>query len=405
MKRTIRLDIVKPISCSWDEAGSTLRNASATSVAIANFVQSRLIAADEALFSSVNVENGRVTVPRKPDSKKIALPLLEDKIDKRLYDDARAKFPNLSARAVNYIVRQVLKAYKQKRFKIVIGQESSRSYRKYPFINDQVSFSANEDGDTIVSIGFYSQAAETESPSRVKFMLATSRLRGQYKDAVESLTGKVTKPPAIRVMYDNRKKKWYINVPISLPERNLGLNPNKTMYVLPPGKYKILACVYYARIPVQSKTDRWVEYLEFEHAIPLLNRYHRLSKGISTQYRQSSSGGSLGHGRKRAIAAKEQKYNKYRRACRTCNQQRAAHIVKIAHRWNCGKIVYFSPVDVDIEGFNLLSSWPWYELEECIKNKCEEFDIEFEKGSFSPESFSEIIESIRIEDQGVVVAS
>ena len=47
-----------------------------------------------------------------------------------------------------------------------------------------------------------------------------------------------------------------------------------------------------------------------------------------------------------------------------------------------------------MEGYNLLDSWPWYELESCLESKCQEFGITFTKIQFAEADFIDRLEQI-----------
>jgi hypothetical protein len=214
------------------------------------------------------------------------------------------------------------------------------------------------------------------------------KLKGEYRKVIDEIAHGTRKSSTIKIIHLIRKKKWLFHIPYECEQKKVELKDDRTMLVYPPGNGIFLRCEY------KPKTEKipWREDIESEsmkgtrkgYDIKRTRKIYETRRiAVSFKYRQDSDTSAIGHGRKRALKNKIKYEEKYKRACKTFNQQRASHIVKVALRWKCGKIQYVCPDDIPGEGYKFLDSWPWYQLEQCIKNKCDEHGIKFIKNSES----------------------
>lgn len=387
MIRSISLEAVKPLNCDWSQAGPALRKAKKAAAAAANMIQTHLLRLDKA-FDKVRYKDGKISIERKADGK-IDMPKL-DNVDQRLYEEIRKRFPFLSARLINYLVRDVRQRYMAARFEILIGKRSAPTYRQYSLQSDQCSLEMTDDG-IVLSFALFSKESDLDCPRRINFLMKSWRLKGQHRSIIESIAKGDRKLKSVRLRFLERKRKWMVSFPYETDGVVFKMVEGRVLEVSPPGNGKILraSCFPKGR-NIKNKEDVWFEDLEFDSAIAFRKAYDRRIRNMSRKYRQDSSTGGKGHGRTRALKNKTAFQDKYKRACRTFNQQRAAHIIKLAVRWRCSSIEFLCPADVKLDGYNLLESWPWYQLEECIRNKAEEHGVEFRKVEFDGELFEDI---------------
>ena len=388
--RCLSLAVIKPINCTWDEAGKVLRIVQASCVGVANATQSLLVGQDIRGFQSTVVnEDGYLSIPK--DGKKLLLPPIPEKVETAAYAHATDRFPKLATRGLNYITQEVCKKYKRSRFHVITAQRSAATFRSFPFQTDRCRLLKQENGDYHLDMTLLSRKEET-LPQRITFLLDTFKCK--QADVLKRLAeqDKVT----TRLIYNRRKNKWMAQIFHDLPFKQRELLSDRVLHVYPPGGGKFLKCSYFKNPERKSPDDVWSVDIEFESALNYINAYESRMKKISMKYAQDSSTAGVGRGRKRAIKNKSQHQDKYKRACTTFNQQRAAFIVQTAIRWQCAKIEFLCPKDVP--RLNLIDQWPWYQLEQCIANKAKENKIEFEKVG-SPEEYLKKLEETAEKEQ------
>lgn len=378
IQRTLRVAIIKPLNCTWDQAGNALRYAKNACIASSNLTTSLLLRADDA-FSTVALDKQGLQLPEKKG--KLNLPSVKD-VEAAAYHFVRSKFPCLSSRVMNYVVRDAKARYETLRLRMISGRVTAPTYRN-PSIGSEAIIK-KENGDFTLDFTLLSRANDIDCPSRVRFLIHTSKLRGQDRDILNELATGQRKCGRVSICHLPRKKKWAVHIPHEREAIQHTPVKDRVMYVHPPGQQKFLRCSCWTKTnEFMSETtkaeDHWHEDLEYESVLRTRKQSHDKAVSISRKYRQDGNTSACGHGRKRALKNKEKYQAKYRRACRTFNQQRAAHAVRLALRWKCDIIRFQSPADIELEGFQFADSWPWYEFEECLKNKAEENSIKFEK--------------------------
>lgn len=388
MIRCLSIAIVKPVDCTWEIAGKALSAVSRACMNGANLAQTFINTAETETYRKIVCSpDGRLDLPKK--GKKICLPKLS--VDSEAYHFVRERLPYLGSRTASYIVQEVKQRYMGLRFSVLTAQKRCPEYKTFPFLTDVWSVEKKET-TYILSVSVFSRDALFDNcPPRLSFVLATNKLRGDYADLMDEIAqGKHAR--CIRIVRNERKKKWMVLFPCEIQPSEHKLVEGRVMHVYPPGNGKLLRCAYFKRQPANAIDDVWREDIEYESAMASRKIYEERRNRISHKYRQDRScselpTGAVGHGRKRALLAKEKWQSKYDRRTTTLNQQRAAHIVKLAIRWKCSIIEFLNPSDVTLDGYNLLPSWPWFKLEQSIKNKCEEHGIEFRKVAYDEDVF------------------
>lgn len=380
MIRSLSIEIIKPVNCSWDQAGDALRQVYKATTAGANLAQTLALRADTEAFGSVGWQPAGFALP-KNDKGKLDLPKFP-KVDTEVYKFLTTRFPFVSTRAMNNVSRDAVARYRRDRLKIMVGSRSAPTYRSFPISTDMCSIREEGDG-LILTISLLSKQSTLDCPMRVEFLLSTRKLKGEYRQVLQEIIDGDRDLTTVKLVHLKRKKKWMVHIPYEREAKAVELVSGRSMDVFPPGGGVFLRCEYRARKPkpgeLPSKDDVWFKDIEHESMERSRKAYERRARAMSRKYAQDSSTGAIGHGRTRAIKHKSDWQEKYQRACKTFNQQRAAFIVKLALQWKCSIIRYVCPDDIPLEGFNLFESWPWYQLEQCIAQKAEENGIKFVK--------------------------
>lgn len=392
--RSLSVAVIKPLDVSWEQAGRSLRLVQKACVPAANFAQTALLRADADLFGSLKAdENGEPALPRK--GKKLALPPIDKSIESSIYEGLRSRFPHVSSRIITFLQQDIRTRYIEKRFDIAIGKASVPSYRRFAFQQDSYRLVETENGDFEINLTLLSKEAKgIGAVERVRFLLDTFKFPADSLQVLSEIASGKRKAAAVRVTLIERKNKWIVSFPYEKEKQEFEPVKDRILHVYPPGKGIFLRCAVFVRKPARSPTDTWSVPIEFTSAIQYRKSYEKRAKEISAKYRQDSCTGSRGHGRKRALRAKERYQAAYGRATHTHNQQRAAFIIQQAVRWKCSSVEYTSPPDIPVPGYNLIETWPWYDLEQSIKTKAEEYGIEFRKIEYAKEGFEKLLSDL-----------
>lgn len=393
VRRTARFKIVKPVNCSWDAAGKILRAVEKACVNVANATTTYCLSLDYRIYDQVTVKPNGLVAPLGK-SKKIKLPeFKEPKSPDSLYAKGRIRFPFMSSSITAAVVKESRGSYVKKRFAYLIGKEHPRTYRNYSIpIHDAVwRVTRVKEGDYWnyhISVPMLSQEAvgfeeDGQPVTRLIFSVEVNYKMDREKKVLDQIIDGKIKKNQIKIGQSNGQ--WTIFIPYDKAiESHPDLDPTRTLEVYPPGpdengRARFLNCTYHP-----SRGQPWTETVEFRSAIKFWNHYDSRAKAISQKYRQDAKFGGInrvgavGHGRKRALQNKERWQAKYHRVTKTFNQQRAAFIVRCAIKMRCGRIEMVDMTGKFPKDLRVFDNWPYYDLQQCIKNCCESKGITFD---------------------------
>lgn len=430
MLRSLSVEILKPVSpCTWDQLGTALRLVGRACTAGANLAQILLIRADHKAFETVGYqkekvrdENGKVQVkdrvglPKNKQGKYKRLPALGVAENKALgtaqnesYHYFRQRFPFVNSSIASNVTKNVYEKYKNSRFGVLTGQISVPTYRKFPITTNMASLAETEN-EFVLTVPLLTEASTLDCPKRVQCILRPN-MRGRDRKVLSEIISGQRPIKTIRIVKSDHKKKWFVQIPFEVKPHQYAPVEGRVLRVFPErGSFLLCECRTHTPKPGEtpSVTDvrRW--RLEYQSIATTRHGIQNRVAAISAKYKQDVDTAAVGHGRKRAIKNKQRVQSKLKRAQICYNRQWAAAIIKQAVRWQCQSILYTSPAEVEKmfpgNGYCLFldkdgnPSWPWYNLELCIRNKAEECGIKFEKTSSDdikdagPEAFARVIE-------------
>ncbi len=397
VQRVAKLQLVLPLNCDWDTAGRALRAVRKACTFAANWEITSLLARDRGAFScgTFSPEGEFVLPTRKKKNKKdkrgkLDIPkLAEAKGEASDYNLLRKACPFVSSSIVSNVAHHVERKYLQERFEHLILKRNAPYYRSFPIPIHNQRWHLEEQGQGfIIVFSLLSTDAQGFSDNdgkpltQIRFVLDMRGLRGFEKKALEHFASLPRTPAGakerheISIQLNERSNKWMILIPYRRGINERDLIADRVMEVFPYGKASFLKCVHYAK-PIP-----WTEDIEYTSVEKFHNWYHKHRAEISTKYRQDNRRGkpkvaAVGRGRRRALKNKEPLAKKYQCMARTFNQQRAAHIVRMALRWRCGQIKMVDMVTVGREHL-VLGSWKYYELQQDIRKACEPQGIKLE---------------------------
>lgn len=392
VQRTAKVAIIKPLNCDWDTAGRALRSVRKACIFAANWTVTSLLAQDRKAFTCGYFSpTGEFVLPtkginRKTKKPKLNIPPLEEvKGENSDYNLLRKRIPHISSNMISTIQRDVRGQYTNHRFDSLINKEKPPTFRSFaiPIHNQRWSIKEEKiqhEDDTysnyILTVALLSKEAEgfTDNNGKpltqIKFALHTSKIRGFEKQAFRNLATGIDKKQQLKIHLNERKKKWIVLIPYEREVTGNDLVDGRVMEVFPYGTSCFLKCVYYAS-PMP-----WTEDIEYGSVQKYQKWYQNRRAALSSKYRQDTKHGdgpkvaAVGHGRKRAIKNKLPASVKYNNMTRTFNQQRAAHIARLAVIWRCSEVQMANLTKIGKEHL-ILGDWPYYDLQTCIRNACE----------------------------------
>lgn len=411
VQRLAKVEILKPINCSWETAGKVLRSVERACIDAANFIVTTCLARDRDAFASIifNSEGERI-LPKAPRGKKdtstttvddpdqedqplrLNLPAMDVAVGTQEYHMLRQLFPHVSSNIISCINESVKKKYMQTRTQVILGRRSAEHYRNYsiPIHNQRWRMFKDEKGNYTIQLSLLSQDAkgfldnEGNPLTSLVFALKTSKIRGFEQKAFDKLAALPIAEPTglpkirkeIKIKNNRLGKKWMVLIPYDREKEERDLIQGRVMQVLPYKQNGLVSC--YCEMPAQP----FVEDIECSSVIKFHGWFHKYRNEINLKYRQSNKGkgpksGSVGHGRQRAMRKSVQLKRSYNNMVECYNRQKASYIVKLAIRWRCAQVSMINLSELDKDSL-ALKDWRYSDLIKYISDLCEENRITFE---------------------------
>ena len=355
--KALRVQIIKPFNqadevVTWEELGEVLRNVRYAASKIANFAIQRLYSW-EGFSQRYKEENGSYPVTKEHHG---------EWYSNYWYTEARRLFPFVAAQTINQIGRHAEKVWKSRKSEVLKLRQSVPSFKlDFPIcFHNKDGYSVKKiDNNYIVAATLLSREHER---SRFSFIVkAGERSKQVILDRV--ISGEY-KRGAMQIISD-RKKKWYCIIPYEFtPECDVKLDETKIMGV----DLGIANAAYWA-FSDSFKRGK-IEGKEIE---VFRKRIQERRKSIQNQGKFCGDG-RIGHGRKRRLEPIEVLQNKEANFRATTNHRYSRRIVEVAVRNNCGMIQMEDLTSVN-ENSKFLKNWTYYDLQQKIAEKAEEFNI------------------------------
>lgn len=415
VQRLAKIEIVKPLNCSWKTAGDVLRSVESACINMANLTVTSCLSRDREAFASIIYDtDGKRKMPVKstkkadgndgegevPEIIKLNLPPMDDAENTEEYHLLRKLYPHVSSNIASVVSQTVKKKYIQTRTQVLTGKRSVECYRNYsiPIHNQRWRMTKTEHLLNNKSVANYTIRCSLlskeatgfvdnhgEPLAYIDFALRTSKIRGFEQQAfdifaalpINELTGSERIRKEIKIKFNGRAKKWMALIPYNRKKEDRDLIADRVMLVAPYKKNNIVSC--YCDMP---NSRPFVDDIECTSVIKFNTYFMRHRNEINTKYRQGNNaprrfrGGSVGHGRKRALRKSEQLRISYNNMSECYNRQKASYIVKLAIRWRCGKIHMMNLSELDRSSL-ALHDWRYADMQKYISDLCEENRIEF----------------------------
>jgi IS605 OrfB family transposase len=356
MIRAIRLELVKPISETWDTAGPTLR-------ALARVTPKLLNAAFEARVAVGVVGVSPVKAAVAPQAKAesadgIAYQAVLRAVEnlktwgktKNFAPFATLEVPGAMASA---IARAATQAYSAR------DKKNPRFKTERILVRAAETSLAVESSETILSLQLRPKGG------CVRFIIARSW--GSHHDTIASIISGKTRHGDCKLQWDDRRRKWYALVAYEMEAASpKDADVAQTMAV--HRGIRNAVCL------MSTTGANWLTLsgAKYQHQRKMLQARMRNTKRISPH---ELGGGARGHGRARRYEHYDALEGKLSRATTTFTQQVAAFVATSAKNSGCGTVVIEDyggmPVNTDAAQRRILDRFPFYELKQAIKNRCE----------------------------------
>lgn len=233
----------------------------------------------------------------------------------------------------------------------------------------------DEDGDHKLDLGLTLK-------SKVRIVLKTRRIDGSQKTILDRLTTPDSgwTQQTLQISFNERRKKWFLSVVYRFPKDDKKLNPDVIVGADLGYSCPLVAAVSnseHARIG-RREFGPITEQVRRLQSQTIARRNEILRGGKDSFAKETARGG---HGRKRRMKPIERLQDKIDNAYQTLNHQISRRVVDFAVQQNAGTIQIedLGGMKDALSGSFLGQRWRYYQLQEFIEYKAEEFGIVVKK--------------------------
>lgn len=286
------------------------------------------------------------------------------------YDLCVERIPNLNSGNVNAVSDKVYQAYsgKEKRRDLYIGAVSALTYKGGQPIDlrNQSISTFYDNGQRMLRINFFSLSGKKAldlKTGEIVFRVVNTK---EYQNAIfdRCVSGEYAVAGSV-LMYNNKKKSWYINLGYTFTPEQVELDPSKILGV-DVGEAK----------PFYAATDTGWD-VKFVSGSKIEN-FRRQVEERRRDMRRSAVYNGGGHGRKKRMAVVDKLSSKIENFRNTTNFTYAKAIVDFAIQQGCGTIQM-----EDLSGISannkFLKNWSYFDLQTKVEHKALERGLIFRK--------------------------
>jgi transposase len=352
----VRMEIVRPLSETWDELGPRLRGLRSISHRMLNAGMLGLVAdfkiaetkGEKAKLYSYPHIRAELASHGAWANGKAATAKAEDK--RRLNDIAAlvADVPGDIKAYANYIVDAKFRAWLKRRCDERLPMFKTGA----PIFLPPVGCRIREVTSTV------RLSLKLRSKGRVE--VAAVPVSGSNWQTIRLVAEGSAKAGDCKLVYDEHKRKWYAFVTVTRPRPEPAAMSEGIVVAVNRGRYNMLYAVSSAGHLASFKGD---DVLRFKQGI----RARRAQLG---RHRQELGSGARGHGKARREARYVAVERAERNFVRTKCQQAAAWLERFAAKAGAGVIVIEDFGTIEAEDLRFIPSWPWYQLKQSISWAC-----------------------------------
>lgn len=321
--RAIRLELVKPVSDSWEEIGSLLR-------LLANATPKLLNAALDARVAVLVAGKQAVKSAIAPDAKAASPDGLAYQAVLRTVESLRAWGAQNDAQPARarYAKLEVPSGMSAAIARAACQAFSRRDQERPHFASERILVRAAETQLVADDVGHVLHVG-LRSKGRVAF--AVARSWGTHAETLKGIASGVIPHGDVKIQWDDRRSKWYALLSYAAPEpAPMTVDPQRVLAVH-RGVRNALTLL--------PSTGTRALYLRGGKFAAQRRKLHARASDIRRTSAAERGGGAKGHGKSRRFEQHSALDDKIARVTKTWCQQAAAFVQQAAERMGCGLIV------------------------------------------------------------------
>jgi putative transposase len=356
--QTVTFQILKPLDQTWQEAGKLLRELQYLNAKAMNYAITELYKWETEKITFHDVNN------RWPDKDEMPRP--------NVWQMVRNLYPDLSTSIVDQLSQAVDKKWKSERKEVLFTKTRSlSSFRKtYPLSIRARGCTLAETDEGEVTVTFSLRPRIFEK-TRFKFLLATKINDNAKLTILRRLLNGEYKQGSVQIFFNERKKKWMLNISYGFESVENGLDSDTRVGV----DLGIKVPVYCA---VNNLYKRFSMYDLAQIIMSYRNQIYKRRNGLLRTGKDFYEN-RQGHGRKRKLQPIVKFKSRYNNFKKTTNHKIARAVVNFALSVKAGVIVLENLSGIHDRTDDLfLKNWPYYQLQQFIIYKAEAANIKVE---------------------------
>lgn len=356
--KTMRYQIIKPLSFDWDMFGQVLYKIQHDTRQIMNKTI-QFCWEWQGYSSDYKAERGIYPPPR--------VTLGYSGITGYCYNQLKVEFPLLQTGNLAQSINRAILRWKTDAKDILCGNKSIPCYKKDVPIDlhkNSIQITKNEHRDYIVRVSLLSNAGKKDvCPSKPFNILLRASDKTQRVILDRILSGEYSHGSS-QIIYHKRKRKWFLNLNYHFEVKETLLDPNKILGI-------DLGIVY----PLYATFNDSLKRFKIDGGEIETFRKRIVARRISMLRQGKYSGdGRRGHGRIKKLEPTNALKHKIANFRDTANHKYSRYAVDLALQHGCG-IIQMEDLK-GIRGNNrFLANWTYYDLQQKIEYKAKENGI------------------------------
>lgn len=361
--KTMKYEIVKPLTCDWKEFGQTLRDVRHDSFRVKNRV----------IQMYYQYENERlahkVLHGSYPDDKDV----YGKPFRTHVYQVISAEFTTMVTTNLTSTIQKAAKAWKTSRVDVLNGRKSIPSFR----LNNPIELNATNIRKIAITgkrsaeleISLLSQKGAAERGGMTSFRMVINPGDGGAYSILKRVADGEYKLCGSMIVRNERKRKWMLSLTYQFESLPKALDENRILGI----DLGIVNAVYMA----VNDNKFWRERIDGGEIEQFRKRVDGRRRSLAKQAAYCGES-RIGHGRKKRMAPVDQIGDKISRFRDTVNHAYSRRIVEMAIRMDCGVIQMEDLSGID-EDSVFLKNWTYADLQIKIMYKAAEHGIEVRK--------------------------
>lgn len=363
LTRAVRVELLKPINCTWDELGTVLRTQRQVMGSLIQAAVDAIVACDVVGSGAVKLAVAPKAKAKSPAGLGYQAMLKELERIKggkwsaqqlaALDIAAGAVLAPLSKRAASdYSNWRSAQYSKRQRGQ---GKRGRASYgRMQPIPVHNANWSLRRDGKGL--------SIELKLLSKGKLRVLVAPSRGSHWETLRGIVSGSLPHGDCKLLYDERRRKWYGLLSYAEPAiHRPECSPDRVL-VIHRGMHNFLTAL--------SSTGHFNKMTPGRKLLAAKRRFKARRDDVKNVSKSERGSGGKGHGTPRRYALPDALAEKEKRFIRTYCRQQAARVVQLAVQWGCGTVVLedyggIQPSD-DPNKRRFVERFPFHELGECI---------------------------------------